>query len=618
MIASIAKMFSLELCSVWSVVPLLLVLLSVRPVVPETNCMFAPGEQPCPCEELTYTPCLDVLNSSTTYQTTFPNLLQHGSQQEAIATLNQTANITDILHSMPKDCSRFICLLFFPVCTLGVNPYHPCRELCTCVYEGCLRDLRSAHNWQWYDEIHCDPLVSNADGMRCSSFPDTSCSVSTPCTPPSSCTTSPTSAANTLPPVHSPSLPNATGQLDANCTGQLVPHPDNTSAGFNGIHGCVESCSGAFLAKDQQSFVQGWIAVWSLLCLIFSTAVFLTFLLTCKKVRLSPSTPIYYLSLSYAFLSLVYIVTVAVGRDRIICNHDYTNEQNETALVTEGLKFPLCVTVFAFLYYATLCTWSWWLALSLQWAAACWLLGPLPPKYHVGSHLVGWGGPLVFLLSAVLSGNVSGDAILGMCWVRPGSELPFLVVPLLVVMVLNSAAILVCFGRIVYVQKHGKLDNDDSNGLSTTTTTTNVVNTRSLMRIGLYSTVYLLAAGTLLCCYSYDHWFRPQWEYWYVHCRDDLAWGPVCSSVEGPRFPLFLVKFFASIAMGMVSLVWIANKSCYSAWRRVLCSRWGRQWRGGMSFNVEADAAVGQVKEEQELPDHLRPTSQFTFRESSI
>ena len=612
--------------SVWWPLLVLGLCVRVRAASPAAQCNFQPEDSPGSCEVLSYSPCLDLVGPSTNY-THFPNLLGHATQEEASAVLDQTVNITEVL--LEPDCNYFVCLLFFPVCSPGkFTQINPCRSFCTCVYDNCLQTLNSVNNWTWFDSLNCNQLPDSGSEIcispndPCATPPSStpsgavsSCSDLTSTTSTSSPTHAPTSqttviphvstsvSASTPPPTHNSLLPNATDQSNTNCTGRLVPHPDTN---FDGIHNCAESCAGALLTADQQSLAQIWIATWSLLCLVFSIVIFLTFLLVCKKIYLSPVTPIYYMAVAYAMISLVYVVSVAVGKGSLICDHDYSNELNETAIAVDGLKFPLCGAVFSLLYYSTLCSWSWWLVLSIQWVLSCWQLSPINLKWQVCSHVVAWGAPMVFLLSALSLGEVSGDAVMGTCWIKHGSELPFLIIPLLVVVVLCSVVIVICFGRIAYVQRHSKLKAGEIMA--------DLQNTKTLMRIGIYSTLYMLAMGALLCSYSYDHWFRPQWEYWHVHCKGSVQ-NAVCSIAEGPRFSIFLVKFSASVAMGILAIFWIANKESYTGWKRVMCLCCDRSNSG--SFNVEANTAR-QIEKEEGSQGRIQQHSRFHFRESSM
>jgi len=66
---------------------------------------------------------------------------------------------------------------------------------------------------------------------------------------------------------------------------------------------------------------------------------FLTYILNFRKIP-SLEAPIYYIALCYAIVALTYTVSVAVGRNALMCHHEFTNEFNNSLLEAEGLKNP--------------------------------------------------------------------------------------------------------------------------------------------------------------------------------------------------------------------------------------------------------------------------------------
>ena len=517
--------------STWRYIIGLLVLISapLRGLGLQCNYPPDPESSDTRCHLLDYTPCRNVGFNATLLDESMQNQMKRFLSRERTF----DSNCSDYLE-------EFICGTAFPICVDGLfDKIGPCRKLCTAVRESCGPEVL-----RWLNLGNCDKFpISEGPCIWISG-----CSMDTPGN------------------MGDGSNGTSSGPRGrTNCTGNLTPLSDNTpstrDASFAGIKQCTEPCQGVYFDKKQQNLILIWVTSWSLLTLFVSAVMFLTYVLNFKKIP-SLEAPIYYIALCYAISALCYTLSVAIGGKSLICDSEFTNQFNETATVVDGLRIPLCVSIFGLVYYCTLCTWSWWAILSIEWLLCSWKRVLVNNWWKLCFHIVAWGVPLPFMVAAIARKHVSGDPIMQTCWITKQQEVPYLIVPLLLCLVVCSIIIIVCFARVVNLQKYSlRRKSNDSNDHS--------VEHRTLVRVGVYLTVYMLPMGVLLCAYFYEYWFRHQWEVDYLQCS--VLGSTNCLNRTVPILPLFLAKTTASLLMGILSLIWAIKRSSAEAWKKVCC-----------------------------------------------
>ena len=530
--------------SMWryKIIVVLFVLISAPLQIFGLECNYPPDPESknTRCQLVDYAPCRDLGFNATR----FPNpLLPHSTETQIKQFLSRERNFD-------SNCSEllepFICGTAFPICVDGLfRDIGPCRKLCTAVRESCGPEVL-----QWLGLSNCDVFP----------FKEGPCIWISGC----SMETTGSSENNNNMGADGSDSTSLGPRGRTNCTGHLTPLSDNIpstrDASFAGIKQCTEPCQGVYFDKKQQNLILIWVTSWSLVTLFVSAVMFLTYILNFKKIP-SLEAPIYYIALCYAISALCYTLSVAIGGNSLICDSEFTNQFNETATVVDGLRIPLCVSVFGLLYYCTLCTWCWWAILSIEWLLCCWRRVPVNNWWKLCFHIAAWGLPLPFMIAAIAQKHVSGDPILQTCWITKQQEIPYLIVPLLTCLVVCSIIIIVCFARVVNLQKYS-LRQTDSNSHDT-------VEHQILVRVGVYLTVYMLPMGVLLCTYFYEYWFRQQWEFDYLQCS--VLGSTNCLNRTVPILPLFLAKVTASLVMGILSLIWAIKRTSADAWKKVCC-----------------------------------------------
>ena len=482
------------------------------------------------CEPILNTVCKKVGYNNTS----LPNLFNHSTQREAELFLSRMSAIIE------TNCSPyltdFLCLATYPICFPNhFQQVQPCKELCIAARETCVPVLQQRF-LEWPAELDCN-LYQSYQSSLCI-WTQTNCFHNK----------DHTEKENIV----------IENDVSFNCTGQLVKMDNSSRADFGGVEHCAEPCSGVYFDEDKQKTLLIWITAFSLITLVVCVVVLLTFILMFRKVPYL-ETPFYYISVCYGLSSLVYVISVSVGSESIICDNGFKNQFNETALISDATDHPLCLILFCVLYYCILCTWSWWVICTLQWFVSALKPTNMSMKWKICFHIIAWCTPLVFTLTALSLGHIAGDASTQTCWIQKQYELPFLVAPLFVAVLLCSVILVICFAFVVRLQKSKKLTNSDPD--------ISKLSALTLVRVGLYNTVYLVPMGLLLCVYFYDFWYRKEWETQYLKCLESSS----CQNSNSPVFEIFVMKTVVTLSMGVVSVLWILGQDFVSAWKKVFC-----------------------------------------------
>lgn len=520
-----------------SVTYMLVILLSIVTVSLAISCDSIPDDSGT-------AQCQQILNSRCHrfgYNTTsFPNVFNHTNQNAAEKLLAHIGSA-----AVGSDCSiyfePFLCSAIYPICTNHFKRIEPCRELCMAVRESCGQTLRD-NNYNWDEDLDCNQFPSSESsicvwtrGNPCEAIVDS----------------------------HSPSVSEHTPTVmpTLKCSGHLVVTENSNLSRFGSLGNCSESCDGVFFENDQQALLQVWIMCWSLATLIVSILIFLTCILNFRRLS-GLESPIYYIALCYLFLSLTYTISIAVGKETLICEPNFKNSFNESSLLFDATNHPLCLVIFCVVYYFTLCTWSWWVIYTMQWLLCSIRNTAANYKWRLCFHMVAWGTPLVFTLTTLSLKHVTGDAVMRTCWIEKHREIEFLVFPLFLSVLICSVVLVVCFSRVVKLQRSQKQNTTPGDNVRPVT----------LIRVGLYLTVYLVPMGILLCIYFYEYWYRREWEINFVNCLTLPS--SSCEDNSRPVLGVFLVKTTASLSMGIISIFWVIGRESLLVWRKVCCFCW--------------------------------------------
>lgn len=326
-----ATMYSQENNCAFNSLALIIALLAAGNLARVEPCRYQPDTTTTQCQTIHD----DSICQHPHNSTSFPNIYNHLHQDAAEAYL--------VSHSLLKplkllNCSVysqiFICSTVYPLCFEDLfRRVEPCREMCIAVRDSCAPQLLERMGQSWPDVLRCDTF--SRYGTKLCIWNDTSSCIS--------------AISPVLPPVQGPSTIDGTGSTPAlthsspTCTGHLTS-VNNSQASFGGIKNCMEPCSGVYFEHDNNMLITVWTTAISVLSLVVSILVFLTYILNIKMIK-NLEAPIYYIVLCYGCLAFTNLIPIAVGRDVAICDLGTQNLFNQSVLISDDWPVrcaPLC------------------------------------------------------------------------------------------------------------------------------------------------------------------------------------------------------------------------------------------------------------------------------------
>lgn len=513
-------------------------------------CPFQP-DSTVRCEVVQYKTCRSLAGGINHNTTSFPNVYNHRSQAEVESFLQSS----QLLQLVPLTCSPYIahliCSAVYPLCYhMQFERVEPCREMCVEVRDSCSSAISPL---EWPEALNCDKFQPFGTKL-CIWRGNATCG-------PISLITSTTAKDSGRENVNPTPLSS-----ELNCTGHLIPLGKNSKISFGGRDDCTESCHGIYFERHQGMLLTICITCLSMLSFVVSVFIVLTYILNFKSIdRLE--CPIYYIALCYTFLGLANITSMALRRESLICDHQLQNSFNQSAVITDGLTNPLCSTLFSIAYYFTLCSWTWWCALTLQWFLSNLGTKTFSFRLTLGFHVISWGTPLLFLLVVLGTGEFSGDPTTQTCWIHKDYKVPFIIFPLAASLLFCSFLVLIRFAIVLtpHYKRLQDLDDGDSKSLPSLTS-----NPLSLFKLCIYIVLSLTILGVLFCCYFYDFWYREAWENFYLRCssKPTLQTCDQLPKSSRPSLPVYLAQVCTSVCMGFLSVMWVLRKDLMKAWKK--------------------------------------------------
>ncbi len=225
------------------------------------------------------------------------------------------------------------------------------------------------------------------------------------------------------------------------------------------------------------------------------------------------------------------------------------------------------------LYFFLMAGSIWWVMLTVTWflsAGLKWGQEAIDVKSQV-FHTIAWTLPSIMTIVVLIMKKVEGDVLSGVCFVGlwdTDSLLGFVIVPLVFYLATGSVILLFGFVSLLKIRTVMKMDGTKTDKLE-----------RLILRIGLFSILYILPATVLVVCYCYEYAHLPTWtQMWQEDiCRDSVfknKWQTHCrlSDDERPKAPspdlrLFLAKYSAILVIGTISGFWVWCGKTLDTWR---------------------------------------------------
>ena len=453
--------------------------------------------------------------------------------------------------------------MYTPICMESyTRPLPACRSVCERAKLGCLPVMQK-YGFEWPQRMSCSHLPEYGGTELCMDA-----QAQDPRTAGTSQTRSDISHSGGA----SQTSPVSRSHQCNNKLVQLLPGDNlyNRSVAWADVDNCAAPCNSPFFTSEDRQFTELWISVWSILCCLSTSLTFSTFLMDPARFHY-PERPIMFLSLCYLLVSVGFLIRVTVGHEGISCQlqrptapPNYDNKLiSRLFMPASGLgeSGVLCTSVFVLIYFFYMASSVWWVVLTFTWflsAGMKWATESIS-QYSQFYHCLAWILPMLKTVAALASSAVSGDSVSGICHVgtsSPASLMGLVIIPQLIYLLLGisflSAGFISLFKiRNVIKEQGGRAKIDKLEKL--------------MVKIGIFSVLYIVPAGTVIACAIYELVAFKNWELSYI-CPGCLP----RNRLSYPDFSVLMLKYFMSLAVGITSGFWIWSGKTLEAWRHFL------------------------------------------------
>lgn len=545
------------------------------------------------CEEITIPMCRGIGYNYTA----MPNELNHDTQEEAGLEVHQFWPLVEIKCSI--DLKFFLCSMYTPICLPEyTKPLPACRSVCERARLGCA-PLMQQYGFSWPERMACERLPYQGDSENLCMEQDNKTALLSTATStytlPAVSLPKPTKSSKSIqlskckpgknqkncqsfqetecrcrcrpPLVPMATLSRENSEISGLNSFEFTPHTDSISSqklDAVGVLDCALPCHGAFLTSEEKEFAVIWLTLWSGLCATSTLATVITFLIDTQRFKY-PERPIVFLSACYFLVSLGYLSRSIFGHEVIACHGN---------MLRYGTHGPgMCIVIFLLIYFFGMASSVWWVILAFTWFLAAGLKwgNEAIASYSQYFHLAAWLVPTAQTVWALLSGNIGGDPIAGVCTISSEGIQVFILAPLLVYLLLGTTFLFAGFVSLFRIrsvikrQPGAKADKLE----------------KLMIRIGIFSVLYTVPASAVLACYLYETFYRKDW-------LTSLACP--CKQRVRPLYSVLMLKYFMALAVGITSGVWIWSGKTIDSWRRF----WRRLFRKthNIPSNVAADGLI--------------------------
>ncbi|XP_069427543.1 LOW QUALITY PROTEIN: frizzled-3-like, partial [Ovis canadensis] len=228
-----------------------------------------------------------------------------------------------------------------------------------------------------------------------------------------------------------------------------------------------------------------------------------------------PESPIIMYAVCYMMVSLIFFIGFLL-EDRVASSAS-SPAQYKASTVTQGSHNKACIMLFMILYFFTMAASIWWVILTITWFLAAvpkWCSEAIEKKALL-FHASAWGipGTLTVILSAM--NKIEGDGISGMCFVGlcdVDALRYFVLAPLCLCVVVGVSLLLSGIISLNRVRVEIPLEKENQDKL-----------VKFLIRISVFSTLYLEPLRVVIGCYFYEQTYHGIWETTWIQecCRED-------------------------------------------------------------------------------------------------
>ena len=519
-------------------------------------------------------------------RTALPNFRNGSNIHEIEMELRTFIQVYDSSEGLCSNAlTHFLCSYYLPQCnptaTEDLNAdkrIPPCRELCLYVRQTCEPVVKQVTEWPSHLECHHFPSAKNeslcfpaftkiTDYQNLNEWHVGGHPI--PTKPPQKADKfwmppeeNPTSKQSSLCPVASLSVRNTSG--------------DEDYYRLANYSGCGVKCSSLYFST-QYTGIPVFVLILCILGILATAFTMATFLIDRERF-LYPERPIIFLSLSYFVICLVFIIgSIAKlsnngGASSLACSAGpdqhvpfVFQHLPQNNLDSVNAASGMCVAMFFFIYWATMASLVWWDILTICWLLAATLkwAEEAIEKFWLLYHFIAWGIPLLQTIIAMALQYIDGDQLSGVCFIGNFNKVGlgvFVFMPMIVYLIIGLVALVVGYFSLISIHRELSRDKTKSRKLG-----------RLILRVGLFSSLYVLPNVILVILYIYEMAMKDAWQLAYL-CENKQAHEEVygCSEAqERPDFSFYYVKYFMWLIVATNMGVWIISWKTVKAWRNL-------------------------------------------------
>ncbi|XP_076820187.1 frizzled-4-like [Clavelina lepadiformis] len=412
----------------------------------------------------------------------------------------------------------FLCVVHAPMCNETVSePIGPCETMCRAVEKSC-RPFMESFGLSWPKALNCSKFPPH-------NTPETMCMEG---------------EKEDTPAVIRPPKPPLEPPSYSHCA-----EPQITLKQAEQKESCAWKCGyqqGMFSPGDKD-FADLWMAVWSGLCFLSTTFTVLTFLIDASRFRY-PERPIIFLAMCYNIYCISYILRLLVGRDNISCER---NDEGDMFLIQNGLSNTGCAIIFLLSYFFGMASCLWWVILTLTWFLAAGMKWSHEAIEMHSSyfHLVAWSIPSIKIVIILIMRQVDGDELTGLCYVGnqdTNALTGFVLAPLFTYLVIGTSFLFAGFVSLFRIKTYMKREGSKTDKLQ-----------RLMLKIGIFSVLYIVPASIVIGCYFYEHSNRRLWS--------------TNATRVHPSTSIYLLRILMQLIIGVFTGCWVWSKKTMQTWK---------------------------------------------------
>lgn len=496
-------------------------------------------------------------------RTMLPNIFGHHTQTDVINEIN-------IYHPLVKvncspDLKLFLCTVYAPICFDHVNGTKPllllpCRSLCESAKQGCFSHLK-----QFTSEL--------PSAFQCDKFPDKKNVI---CVGKEDDNKFARNSFDTAESSESYN-PAITRDLGFVCPKNFEVNGYTLNLNGKKYNNCALPCDEVLLDKNNSHIVRITTGILAIVCLLSTIFTCATFLVDTKRFKY-PARPIIIIAFCQFMVALCYFIGF-ITSNKISCNDAAEPPKSLPNMkmirtTTFGNRKGICTLQFMALYFFQMSVMFWWLMMTISWYMIARLKWAPEAVGNVARyfHLISWIVPGLLTIYLSVLGNIEGDPLTGTCYVSMSDQesiRAFVVYPTLFCLVFGLVFLGLGFkslwdSRETLRREYGK-QTDEHHKL--------------IIRIGLFSVLFIIFATILLYCHHYEQANLNSWMLsWLSHVCKSREYSIPCPvrnfSNQAPHYSTFVAKYVATMATGIISALFMLSEKTLSAYRDVaeLCN----------------------------------------------